>query len=48
MKPWTNKDSDRLLELEEKNSFGPDPRLSPDEEKELQELLNRNYQFVFN
>jgi hypothetical protein len=43
---WSNKDCARLLELEEKNSFGPEPRLTPKEENELQELLDRNYHFV--
>lgn len=35
-----------MLELEEKNSFGPDPRLSDEELNELQILLDKNYNFV--
>ena len=40
---WSIKDEERLFELEEKNSIGPDPRLTEDEEKELQKLLDRLY-----
>jgi hypothetical protein len=43
---WSQKDAARLAELEEKNSFGPDPRLTPDEENELQELLDAHYHFI--
>jgi len=42
----TNKETERMMELEEKNSFGPDPRLTESEENELQVLLDKNYNFV--
>lgn len=39
-------DIDKMFELEEKNSFGPEPRLTEVETIELQNLLDKNYQFV--
>ena len=39
----TNEKLNRMFELEEKNSFGEEPRLTPEETAELQSLLDENY-----
>lgn len=43
---WTKKKEERMLELEEKNSFGLDPRLTDKEAKELQSLLDELHDWV--
>ena len=39
----TQSEEKRLLELEGKNSSGPDPRLTESELNELQKLLDKQY-----